>query len=206
MIYWISEFSCSLILVSASVPKTPYWLGSKKMKSVTSHVINKSKRQFEMSSFTVIYIHIYSAHHRFFLSSRASKPHGKSATLLIIATYSYCRQHPTAPRTITWPTTAHRMQTSRGLPFAPVGAAQKQWERKVKSLNKEVYMSSKNTNMHTPRLLPLSDWKGVVLLSQHQTALTENEHKVSSAFHSASIKASWCGTGLFGMSRYRQKK
>lgn len=58
-----------------------------------------------------------------YLNRRAVKPQGKSAPLLIIVTYSYCRQHPTAPETITWPTTAHHMQSSRGLPVAPVRAA-----------------------------------------------------------------------------------
>lgn len=47
---------------------------------------------------------LHSAQHK--ICSRIMKPEGKSALLLIIVTYSNCGQHPTAPRMLTWPTTA----------------------------------------------------------------------------------------------------
>lgn len=75
---------------------------------------------------------------RSFLNSRATKPQEKkSALLLIIETYFYCWQHPTAPRMITWPTTAHRTQTRENSHLHQFRAAQKQWERK--SIYKHVY-------------------------------------------------------------------
>lgn len=62
------------------------------------------------------------------LNTDARKPRGKSASLLIIATHPHRWQHPSAPRMRTWPTTARRIQSTGGLPVAPVRVPQKQWE------------------------------------------------------------------------------
>lgn len=83
--------------------------------------------------------------------------------LFLLQTTSLCPQDDN----MTFTCTSHA--NLKRTPSCTSQSASKNNGRKVKSSNEEVYMSSwekKNTNTYIMRLLPLSDWKGAVLLSR----------------------------------------